>query len=102
MTPNDIALLQPRDGANEDAAVAHDKILAFHQEKAKVTREVGLFEVGQAQGAWGEDADSWLGSAPGRLQARAQRSKKRSEALNVKLSVKIRKSLRDDQPVFQG
>ena len=46
MTPDDVALLKAGDRADKDAPVAHDEIFAFHQQKAEIARQIGLFEIG--------------------------------------------------------
>jgi hypothetical protein len=46
MTPDDVALLEAGDGADEDAPVAHDEIFAFDQEKTKIACKISLFGIG--------------------------------------------------------
>ena len=46
MTPDDVALLKAGDRADKDAPVAHDEIFAFHQQKAEIARQIGLFKIG--------------------------------------------------------
>ena len=43
-----------------DAAVAHDEIVALDQQEAEIAREVGLFEIGLAEGAGRQQADARL------------------------------------------
>ncbi len=44
--PEHVGALQAGDRAHEDAAVAHDEIVALDQQEAEIAREIGLLEIG--------------------------------------------------------
>ena len=101
VAPEHVAALEPGDRAHEDAAVAHDQIVAFDEQEAEVAGEIGLLEIGRAQRAGRQNPDARFGALAARLEPGAQFAKERREAFDVHLAVEARKRLRDDEAVFQ-
>src|ERR1700677_4253365 len=82
-------------------AVAHDQIAALDEQKAEVTGEIGLLEIGLAPRAWRQNADARSGALRARAQSGAEFAKERRQPLDIHLAVEARKGLRNDQPILQ-
>ena len=48
--PDHVGALEAGDGAHMDLAVAHGEVAAFDQNEAEIAGEIGLFEIGFAEG----------------------------------------------------
>ena len=95
--------LQPFDGLQPDAAIAHREVAAFDEREAEVAREQRVLEVGFVVRARREQHDLRRSVATRRpaQQRVAQRGEERREALHMQLAKHLRKDARDDEPVLE-
>ncbi len=94
--------LQPAQGFQVHALVAHREVAALHQSQAEVARQVGVLEIGFVVGARGEQRN--VGVGPGAallLHAVDQRAVGAGQALDVQALEGLRKQPRNGQPVLQ-
>ncbi len=91
---------QTRNGADEDAVVLHDEILAFHQEEPEIAGEIGVLEIGLVHRPGRQQADAGIVAAVEREQLGLQRLEKRRNALDARGAIDIGDGARQRQPVL--
>ena len=101
ISPQDVATFEAGDRPDEDPTFPHDEIVAFHQQKAEIAREIGLLVVGEAQGTGTQDTDARLRARAGGLQPCSERAKEWGEPFDIELCIEIRKGLGDDESILQ-
>ena len=99
--PNDVRALEPRDGAHIEAAFPHQEVIALDQEEAEVAREIGLLEIGFAQGPWRQKADTWFGARCRVAQPGTERLEESSETLDIHFVVEKRQGARKHETVLE-
>ena len=102
MPPDDVTALEAGDRADEYPAVAHDQIIALHQQKSKISGKIGLLVVGEAHRTWAQNSNARLRTLACGFQTTGQRAKERGESFDIELRIEIRKGLGDDEAVLEG
>ena len=91
---------QTRDRADKDAVVTHDQILAVHQKKAEIARQIGVLEIGLVHRPRREQADTRVILAIEREQLRLERLKERRDAFNARGAIDVGHRARQREPVL--
>ena len=82
-------------------AVAHHEVFALDQQQAEIAGHIGLFEIGLAPGAGGQQADARLAPCGGGGEAGAKIAEEGREALHIHLAIEARQRAGQHQPVLQ-
>ena len=91
---------QPRDGADKDAVIPYDQILAVHQKKPEIARQIGVLEIGLVHRPRREQTDARVILAIEREQLRLERLKERRNALDPRGAVDVGDGARQREPVL--
>ena len=70
----------------------HREIVALDQQKAEIARQIGLLEIGFAEGPGRQQADARLAAVGAGAQAVAERPEERRDALDVQSAIELGKA----------
>ena len=93
---------RPDDGADEDAVVAHDQVLAVDQQQPEIARQIGVLEIGLVHRPGREQADARVVLAVEREQLGLERLEERRDALDARGAVDVGNGARQREPVLDG
>ena len=99
--PQAIDALQPLDGADEQAPIGDDEVVAFHQHEAEIAGEMRLFGIALVEAAGGEQADARVRAGAVGGQAPAQVGKEGGEPARVHRAEQVAGGARESEAVFQ-
>ena len=93
---------QPRHGADEDAVVAHDEVLAVDQEQAEIARQIGVLEIGLVHRSRRQQAGARIVLAIERHQFGLESLEERRDALDAGGAIDVGNGARQRQAVLDG
>ena len=99
--PDDVGALEPGDGAHVDLPRAHGQIAAFDQEETEIAGEIGLFEIGLAMGAGGQEADARVDALGLARHAGAELLEEARQPLDVDRLVEVGEGAGEGEAVLQ-
>ena len=80
---------QAGDGADENAIVFDDEILAFDQQEAEIARQIGVLEIGLVHRPGRKQADARIVALVEREQFGLQRLKERRNAFDARRAIDV-------------
>ena len=93
---------QPRHGADEDAVVAHDEVLAVDQEQAEIARQIGVLEISLVHRSRRQQAGARIVLAIERHQFGLESLEERRDALDAGGAIDVGNGARQRQAVLDG